>query len=687
MILTSLRAENVLKYESLTSTPAARGVVAISGLQRVRQEHDRRDDLLALFGRTFSLDDAHIAKIVRWGENRCSVSATFRVGHRLPPDPTLDTTATTARPPFAPGRTRPTPRARAGGRPPPPSRSGSATTSTSYRVLLSRAARDHDAAPAQRRRSRSWRASRRSSASPASSGSEIEASAGGHRRRQVEDRGIDGDLATSRSTRAPAAAPRGTARRGRRGGGHPRRPHPRARGRQGPRTRRPPAIKAAKRSFGTSGPARLFCCSLVTAVSARLGGRDLRARPHFTQQLVKRRPDTRLCRTGGRIRRPTCAGCPCGGGRRRAVPRLPRARGVFGARLRQAAQTCSELADALLSVHPDASQLDAANGGGDEAPPVTAREPTLARSRGAARRGRGVAVGGRAADDDEVQRVARLIGADECSEVQARACWPASCLGHSPVNERTTSLPAWAWRSTSSGPPVHAATSSTRCAATWRARSTRTSRRIGCATARSACSTAPRRQISHPLHRRRPQPGRQDAAAVHRWPLRGTADRQQPQRAGVLGGQARLHGPGRISSGTQRQIMLELRLALSQACSNRTCERASSSCSSTSRSRSSTRPHGAAPSRAARLSTDLQQIFIVAQGLPGAKLPRQARTPCTSSARRARTRWWLTRSGDGVGAASRPRWGEPARHGRSGLQAAMTGGCAPPCAGCPAAIV
>jgi len=81
MILHSLRAENVLKYERLAlERLPLRGVVAISGHNESGKSTIGETICFALFGRTFSLDDAHIAKIVRWGETRCSVSVAFRVG-------------------------------------------------------------------------------------------------------------------------------------------------------------------------------------------------------------------------------------------------------------------------------------------------------------------------------------------------------------------------------------------------------------------------------------------------------------------------------------------------------------------------------------------------------------------------------------------------------------------------------
>ncbi len=81
MILTSLQAENVLKYRLLTleSLPE-QGIIAISGHNESGKSSIGETICFALFGRDFSLDGAHIAKIIRWGETRCAVTVTFRVG-------------------------------------------------------------------------------------------------------------------------------------------------------------------------------------------------------------------------------------------------------------------------------------------------------------------------------------------------------------------------------------------------------------------------------------------------------------------------------------------------------------------------------------------------------------------------------------------------------------------------------
>jgi exonuclease SbcC len=81
MILTSLHAENVLKYARLTLRQVPeKGVFAVSGHNESGKSSIGETICFALFGRTFSLDVQHIGKIIRWGETRCSVVVTFRLG-------------------------------------------------------------------------------------------------------------------------------------------------------------------------------------------------------------------------------------------------------------------------------------------------------------------------------------------------------------------------------------------------------------------------------------------------------------------------------------------------------------------------------------------------------------------------------------------------------------------------------
>ncbi len=78
MIIQSLQAENILKYEGLDLQELpAQGVIAISGQNESGKSSIGETICFALFGRTFSLDHDDLNKLIRWGENRCSVSITF----------------------------------------------------------------------------------------------------------------------------------------------------------------------------------------------------------------------------------------------------------------------------------------------------------------------------------------------------------------------------------------------------------------------------------------------------------------------------------------------------------------------------------------------------------------------------------------------------------------------------------
>ncbi|MGV6827233.1 MAG: ATP-binding protein [bacterium] len=80
MIITSVRAENVLKYRELTleNLPAS-GVIAISGPNESGKSSIGETICFALFGRTFSLGPDQLDKIVHWGDNHCSVILRFEV--------------------------------------------------------------------------------------------------------------------------------------------------------------------------------------------------------------------------------------------------------------------------------------------------------------------------------------------------------------------------------------------------------------------------------------------------------------------------------------------------------------------------------------------------------------------------------------------------------------------------------
>ena len=79
MIITSIAAENLLKYSrlELMDLPEA-GVIAISGLNESGKSTIGETICFALFGRTFSLTSKELEKVIRWGGTDCHVTLTFR---------------------------------------------------------------------------------------------------------------------------------------------------------------------------------------------------------------------------------------------------------------------------------------------------------------------------------------------------------------------------------------------------------------------------------------------------------------------------------------------------------------------------------------------------------------------------------------------------------------------------------
>jgi len=78
MIIHSIRAKNVLKYEQLDLQDLPReGVIAISGFNESGKSTIGETICFALFGRTFSIDEDDLDKIIRWGESDCSVTIQF----------------------------------------------------------------------------------------------------------------------------------------------------------------------------------------------------------------------------------------------------------------------------------------------------------------------------------------------------------------------------------------------------------------------------------------------------------------------------------------------------------------------------------------------------------------------------------------------------------------------------------
>lgn len=80
MIINSVKARNVLKYATLElGEIPEEGIIAISGENESGKSSIGETICFALFGRTFSLDQEHLGKVLRWGENRCSVILEFTI--------------------------------------------------------------------------------------------------------------------------------------------------------------------------------------------------------------------------------------------------------------------------------------------------------------------------------------------------------------------------------------------------------------------------------------------------------------------------------------------------------------------------------------------------------------------------------------------------------------------------------
>jgi DNA repair protein SbcC/Rad50 len=78
MIINSVKASNVLKYASLDLQDLPeRGLIAITGPNESGKSTIGETVCFALFGRTFSLDFDELTKIIRWDETHCSVDLEF----------------------------------------------------------------------------------------------------------------------------------------------------------------------------------------------------------------------------------------------------------------------------------------------------------------------------------------------------------------------------------------------------------------------------------------------------------------------------------------------------------------------------------------------------------------------------------------------------------------------------------
>ncbi len=80
MIVIALSAENVLKYASLElSDLPAEGIIAVSGQNESGKSSIGETICFALFGRTYSFGSETPDKIICWGQTRCTVNLTFAV--------------------------------------------------------------------------------------------------------------------------------------------------------------------------------------------------------------------------------------------------------------------------------------------------------------------------------------------------------------------------------------------------------------------------------------------------------------------------------------------------------------------------------------------------------------------------------------------------------------------------------
>ncbi|MCW8919904.1 MAG: AAA family ATPase, partial [Sedimenticola sp.] len=80
MIITDIRAENFLKYSHLELTELPdKGIIAIDGANESGKSSIGEVICFALFGRTFSLGQEELQKLIRWGETTCSTTLRFRI--------------------------------------------------------------------------------------------------------------------------------------------------------------------------------------------------------------------------------------------------------------------------------------------------------------------------------------------------------------------------------------------------------------------------------------------------------------------------------------------------------------------------------------------------------------------------------------------------------------------------------
>ncbi|MEA1888870.1 MAG: AAA family ATPase [Pseudomonadota bacterium] len=83
MVITHIIADNLLKYTHLELTDISRqGLITISGQNESGKSTIGETVCFALFGRTFSIDEDEITRVIRWGESRCSVRLGFAIGDK-----------------------------------------------------------------------------------------------------------------------------------------------------------------------------------------------------------------------------------------------------------------------------------------------------------------------------------------------------------------------------------------------------------------------------------------------------------------------------------------------------------------------------------------------------------------------------------------------------------------------------
>ena len=83
MIITHIFSDNLLKYKHLEITNLPReGIITISGQNESGKSSIGETVCFALFGRTFSIGNDEVTRVIRWGETRCSVRLGFEVADK-----------------------------------------------------------------------------------------------------------------------------------------------------------------------------------------------------------------------------------------------------------------------------------------------------------------------------------------------------------------------------------------------------------------------------------------------------------------------------------------------------------------------------------------------------------------------------------------------------------------------------